>query len=191
MAFVPVPDDMGGDRAWIADPTQAGISTTVGDLAATMLQMQHLMRGVLAAGDGRAEFVALADRTRAILAASDASQAREKATRELSPMTRVPAPWGVNALIGNIRMHIVPIFSGTSADTLDVVRWLSRVFTLAQANTLTYAAAVNLLIQGSSGGAADYIEQMREEGKDLPEIVQLLEMRYGDLCTPEEARDKY
>jgi hypothetical protein len=46
------------------------------------------------------------------------------------------------------------------------------------------------MIQGSSGGAADYIEQMREEGKDLAQIVQHLEMRYGDLCTPEEARVK-
>ena len=87
-------------------------------------------------------------------------------------------------------MHSVPTFSGTSSDTLDVVRWISRVFTLCDANNLTYDAAINLLIQGSSGSAAHYIEQMKDEARPLTQIVQQLEMRYGDLCAPEEARVK-
>ena len=31
---------------------------------------------------------------------------------------------------------------------------------------------------------------MRDEGKTIHQVVQQLEMRYGDLCTPEEARAK-
>ena len=95
--------------------------------------------------------------------------------------------WGVNDNVGVIRMHNVPGFTGTSTDALDVVRWMARIFSLASSNTLSWEAGINLMIQGSSGGAADYIEQMRDEGKTIQQIVQQLEMRFGDLCTPEEA----
>jgi hypothetical protein len=50
---------------------------------------------------------------------------------------------------------------------MDVVRWKSKILSLAEAHTLTYDSAIALMIQGSSGGAADYIEQMREEGNDI------------------------
>jgi hypothetical protein len=86
-------------------------------------------------------------------------------------------------------MHSTPTFtgSGTDANGLTVTSWLSRVLNLASANQLTFDATIGLLIQGSGGGAAEYLEQMRDEGKTLHQVVQQLEMRYGDLSTPEEA----
>lgn len=181
----------GADRQFIADPGNASGATQMGDLAAINLQMLHLLNTVLPDGPNKAMVVQATARTNQILEASKISQARESATRELRPLTRLPdAPWGVTRNIAHIRMHSVPTFTGTSSDTLDVVRWISRITNLAEANTLSFASAINLMIQGSSGDAADYIEQLKDEGKNLPQIVQLLEMRFGDLCTPEEARVK-
>jgi hypothetical protein len=185
-----IPPNFGGNRQFLADPNATGISTIVGDMAAMQLQLIHALDEVIPAG-ARAAINNIADHARQALAASNVSQAREQATRELRPLTRFPVnAWGINANIAPIRMHNVPSFTGSDTDTLDVVRWISRVFALAQANALTWDAATNLLVQGSSGGAADYIEQMRDEGKTIHQIVQQLEMRYGDLCTPEEARVK-
>ena len=184
------PPNMGGARQFIADPETTCLSTMVGDMAALNLQLIHAL-GNAVPDAGRAVVANIAAQTRQILAASEISQAREQATRELRPITRVPAAaWGAGANIANIRMHNVPTFSGSGQDALDVVRWVSRIFTLAEANQLNFPSTINLLIQGSGGGAADYIEQMRDEGKTLSQIVQQLEMRYGDLCTPEEARVK-
>jgi len=185
-----VPPNMGGDRVFLGNPDNSGLSTAVGDQAAAMLQLIHALGGIIPDGQ-RALVDRIAAQTRITLAASDASQAREKATRELQPVTRVPlVAYGDVNHIANIRMNNVPAFSGNGQDTLDIVRWISRIFVLAQAQALTFAATINLMIQGSTGGACDYIEQMREEGKTLSQIVQQLEMRYGDLCTPEEARVK-
>ena len=182
--------DWGAGRQFLADPNATGLSTIVGDMAAMQLQLIHALEEVIP-DDARAAVNNIAAHARQALAASNVSQAREQATRELRPLTRLPAAeWGVHVNIANIRMHNVPSFTGSDNDTLDVVRWISRIITLAQSNTLTFEATVNLLVQGSSGGAADYIEQMRDEGKTLNQIVQQLEMRYGDLCTPEEARVK-
>jgi len=184
------PPNMGGDRVFLGDPQASGISTVVGDMAALNLQLIHALNAVVPDGS-RALVDRIAAQTRQVLAASNASQAREQATRELQPITRVPAAaFGAVNNIANIRMNNIPAFSGNGNDTLDVVRWISRIFVLAEAQTLSFAATINLMIQGSTGGACDYIEQMREEGKTLSQIVQQLEMRYGDLCTPEEARVK-
>ena len=189
------PDEFGGNHNFLADPDQVGLSQMVADMAAMNLQLMHIVRHTAPAGaDGdpiRDRVERLAANTRQVLAASQATHGRERATRELQPISRVPAAaWGVNANIANIRMHNVPNFSGSSADTLDVVRWIGRIMILGEAHGLSFAAAVNLMIQASSGGAADYIEQMRAEGKTFYQVVQQLEMRYGDLCTPQEARVK-
>ena len=179
------------DRQFIADPGNASGATQMGDMAAINLRILHLLNTVVEEGANKALIVQATARTQQILEASKISQARESATRELRPLTRLPAlPWGNTHNIANIRMHSVPSFTGTSSDTLDVVRWISRITNLAEANTLSFASAINLMIQGSSGDAADYIEQLKGEGKNLSQIVQLLEMRFGDLCTPEEARVK-
>ena len=186
-----IPPEHGGARVFFNDPDQAGLSTMVGDMAAMNLRLIHLLADDAVPNANRVHLDAIRVHSRQVLAASDVCKLREQATRELRPVTRVPVPqWGNNVAIANIRMHNIPTFSGTGADTLDVVRWISRVFTLCEANGLTYVAGTNLLIQGASGNVADCIEQMRDEGKNLSQIVQQLEMRYGDLCAPEEARVK-
>jgi hypothetical protein len=184
------PPNFGGDRQFAEDPETAGISTVVGDLAALNLQLIHALTDVIPDG-ARALVNEIANRNRQAIAASNASHGREQATRELRPITRVPdAPFGVAVNIANIRLHNVPTFNGTSADTLDVVRWLSRIFILAQSHQLSFDATINLMIQASSGGASDYISQMHDERKTLAQVVQLLEMRYGNLCSAEEATVK-
>ena len=186
----PIPPEFGGGRELIADPQNTGISTTMGDSASLSLQMMDLLRGAIPEG-GLARFNNIAEGLRQVVAASNASHTREQSTRVLQPITRIPLePYGAMANIANIRMYNVPTFTGASTDVLDVVRWMSRILILAESHLLTFPATINLMIQGSSGGAADYIEQMRGEGKTLSQVVQQLEMRYGDLCTPEEARVK-
>jgi hypothetical protein len=188
MAAGPPPAAFGGDREFLDDPAQASAAKIQGDLAALNLQLLHVLRGV-AHDDDQPLLDGIAEQNRLLMAASDASQVREQNTRELQPVTRVPgANWGANNNIANIRMHNIPAYSGNGADELDIVQWISKVFNLAQSHGLTLNAAINLMIQGSKGGASDYIEQMREEGRTLYQVVQQLEMRYGSLCTPEEAR---
>ena len=180
----------GGDRQFAADPENAGLPVLLGDMAALNLQMAHFMRHGAEDAD-KVRIDLMAARTRRVLAASTASAARESATRELQPVTRVPAaPYGVVEDIANIRMMNIPVFTGTSTDTIDVVHWISRVFNLAESKQLSYAATINLLVQGSSKGAANYIDEMKGEGKTLNQVVQQLEMRYGSLTTANDARVK-
>ena len=189
MAAPVFPDNYGGARQLVQDPNARTMHTMLGDLAALNLRLSHavsVMPGCDAATRAIIENVA-AD-TREIVAASVLSHVQERATRELQPLTRLPPNrWGDTANVNNIRMYNIPVFTGETG-TIAVTSWLARVFNLCQANTLTWEAGINLLIQGSSGGAADFIDEMRQEGKTVHQIVQQLEMRYGDLCTPEEAR---
>ena len=186
-----IPPNFGGAHVFMGDPQSQGLSTIVSDMAAMNLQILHTLREDAADAAAQARIDAMATRVRNVLDASKASHSREQATRELQPITRLPAAqWGNVVNIANIRMHNIPSYAGNSADQVDIVRWISRITSLAEANVLSFPATINLMIQGSSGGAADYIEQMRSEGKTLAQVVQQLEMRYGDLCTPEEARVK-
>ena len=184
------PAAYGGDRVFCNDPQSAGLPTAMGDLAALLLQNLYLQRE--AADDAAKPAIeAQAEKVRQVLAASNASQTRENNIRELQPVTRVPAvPYGNEDNVANIRMNNIPVFTGGSGDTTDVMSWISRIFNLAQSKQLSYAATISLLIQGSSKGAANYIDEMKQEGKNLHQIVQHLEMRYGSLTTVEDARIK-
>ena len=122
-----IPPNFGGNRQFLADPNATGLSTIVGDMAAMQLQLIHALDEVIPDG-ARAAVNNIAAHARQALAASNVSQAREQATRELRPLTRLPAAeWGDHVNIANIRMHNVPSFAGSDTDTLDVVRWISRV----------------------------------------------------------------
>ena len=189
MAGAP-PPDFGGDHVFGDDPENMGMSTIVNDMAALNLQLIHILRRDV--GDADRDAVdAIADRTRQVLAAGRVAHRREQATRELQPITRLlDAPYGANENVHNIRMNNLPAFTGSGTDTMDVVRWISRVLMLADSNNLSYDGTLKLMIQASTNGASDYIEQMRSEGKTVNQVIQQLEMRYGDLCTPEEARVK-
>ena len=48
MAAAP-PDNMGGNRQFLADPEAPGLSTAVGDMAALQLQLKHALEGVIPA----------------------------------------------------------------------------------------------------------------------------------------------
>ena len=183
-----VPNEFAGDRQFLADTEAAAVPTIVGDLSASMLQLMHHLREVVPEAN-RAAVNALAGRVRNTLTASNVGVQRERSTRELTPLTRLPAAeFGAQAAIANIRINNIHNFSGTSNDAMGVVDWLSKVLSLARAHTLTFNATINLLLMCASGGAADFIEQLRDEGKALPAVVQQLEMRYGELCTPDEAK---
>jgi hypothetical protein len=186
------PANFGGERNFIADPQNAGVSEATGDLTALSLQLIHaLTEGNVIPDAQRPLVLTIAGRFRQVLAASEASQAREKSTREMRPVTQIPdVQYGAIVNTTNIRMNNIVALTGLETDPYAVTRWLSRILNLARSHTLTFPATINLMIQGSTSGAADYIEQMREEGKPLAQIVQHLEMRYGDLCSPEEARVK-
>jgi hypothetical protein len=186
-----IPPNFGGDRQFLADPDNAGLPTALGDIAALLLRNLHLQRQNAANAAEEAVIDAEAAIARRVLAASNASQTRETNIRELQPVTRVPAvPYGNDENVANIRMQNIPVFTGGSGDTIDVISWISRILNLAQARTLSFAATINLLIQGSSKGAANYIDEMKQEGKSLHQVIQQLEMRYGSLTTVEDARIK-
>ncbi len=115
----------------------------------------------------------------------------EENIRELQPVTRVPvAPYGIIVDVANIRMNNIPVFTGCSDDKIDVIGWISRILNLAESRRLTFDATINLMIQGSGKGAANYIDEMKQEGKTLHQVIQQLEMRYGSLTTVEDARIK-
>jgi len=185
-----IPPDFGGNRQFIAEPEEAGLPTAIGDLTALLLRNLHLQReGADAATTARIN--ADAEIARRVLAATNASQTRESNIRELQPVTRVPnVPYGADYNVANIPMNNIPVFTGGSDDKIDVINWISRILNLAKARTLSFAATVNLMIQGSGKGAANYIEEMKQEGKTLHEVIQRLEMRYGSLTTVEDARIK-
>jgi hypothetical protein len=186
-----IPPDFGGTRRFLDDPDNAGLPTALGDIAALLLRNLHLQRQGAADDAERTAIDADAAIARRVLAASDASQTRETNVRELQPVTRVPATeYGNETNIANIRMNNIPVFTGGNTDTIDVINWISRVLNLAESKRLSFQATINLLIQGSGKGAANYIDEMKLEGKTLHQIIQQLEMRYGSLTTVEDARIK-
>ena len=185
------PAAFGGARVFANDPESMGVPTQVGDITAMLLQNLHFQRAHAADAAAAAVLDAQAAQLRVILAGSDASKAREDNVRELQPVTRVPAlPYGNEENVANIRMNNIPVFTGGTSDTIDVMSWISRIFNLAESKQLSFAATINLLIQGSAKGAANYIDEMKHEGKSLNEVIQQLEMRYGSLTTVDEARIK-
>jgi len=192
MAAPVFPDDYGGDRTLTRDADKADLSSTVGDLAALGLRMIHALKDGVDLTEAKArELNSVAEGLRQQKANADAAKIREKNTRVLRPLTRLPADgWGPTTDVTRIRLNHITPFDGKKEDPVEVTRWLSRVFAVARVHTLTFDAAKQLLIQASDSLAADYIEQINDEGKTLPEMVQLLEMRYGALCSKEEARVK-
>jgi hypothetical protein len=189
---VPV-NDWGQNRAFVAAPTPlaATVPGQVGDLGEVNLQILRMLRDAQANDPEKvAEIDNLADYIRPIVAASDATRTRERISTELQPLTTVPNNWGHVDRIANIRLHNVPNFSGTSSDTIDIVSWIDRVFSVGMSHQLTAGAVVNLMIMASTGSAADYIRQVRDEHKTPNQVVQALELRYGDLCLPEEAHSQ-
>jgi len=157
------------------------------------LQMVHYQRELIDAADPQrdqklANLKLIEDNAKKLLEAAKHMTTREKSTRTLQPLTRLPPDggYGANADVAAIRLHSVKFFEG-STDTREIYRWLSRTLSLAQTHNLTNAATITLLINASNGEALDFITELRDEGKNIAEIIQGLELRYGDLCLAEEA----
>ena len=189
MAAPLFPDDFGGDRAVADDPDRADVATALGDMVRLNLRLIHALNeagGIPAAQRGL--FDNITDGLRNTARNADATKARETNTRVPRSLTRVPdAPFGDNNNYAQIRMTNVPTFDGASKDPAEVTRWLRKVLTVAQANNLSFAATIRLLSQASAKAVGDSIDDMREEGRTLAEIVQQLELRYGDLRSKEDA----
>ena len=193
MAAPVFPPEYGGSRNLTRDSEKADLSSTVGDLAALNLQLLHMFKENVAIPDARkAHLNAVAEGLRQQCANAEATKTREKNTRVLRPLTRLPADgaWGGEGNVSKVKLHNITLFRGESDDPAEVTRWLGKVFAVAKANAVTFEAAKQLLVQGSDGKAGDLIAQQIDEGKTLPELVQLLEMKYGALCSKEEARVK-
>ena len=186
------PPNFGGDRTLLTDPTRADVPTVAGDLAALNLRTIHALLQMPGMPDpSKVVLNHIAEGYRQAGLNINATKSRETSTRVLRPLTIVPAAdYGPTVRVDNIKMHNVPSFDGNNKDPAEVSRWISKVLGYAQSHTLTRPACIKLLIQASSGSASDMIDQMSQEGRDLLEVVQQLEMRFGKLCTQHEARVK-
>ena len=189
-AAAAIPGEYGGDHVFMEDRDAPGNSVTIGDVIAANLQLLHLLQPALGAAI-EPERVRLAGILRNALAAAGSAEVREGSTRKLQPMNQIPVnDYGVVDNLAGIRINQVPTFTGESNDPKEVVRWIRRVLTTAEAHGLTRATTINLMVHASEGSASDFIDRLREEGDNLGDVIRKLELRYGQLCSPEEALTK-
>ena len=187
MTFAGPGRDFGGSHVFVADPEKAAIPDATADMANLTLQMMHMFKDSVPAG-GEALFESMAAKARMIIAAAGIAKERERATREMRPVTQLPDAYGGEDRLSTIRTHGIPLFSGTPKDTIDVLSWLSKVIHLAKSNNLNEQSHIGLLIQCSSGGASNVIAKLRREGKSMVDIVRIMEVRYGELVSVKKAR---
>ena len=191
-AAAAIPANFAGGYGFIDDGAAAHAVDATADSHALILRMLHLLSiggETVIPVAAQAQFDEIAEAARQGLAAAQASKAREVNTRQLRSITSVPdAAYGVNANVGAVRLNTSLIFDASTSDTAKVFDWLTRILDLAQLNTLTFEATKSLLIQASGGSVTGFIRRLRDEGRSLHQIVQQLEMRFGGLCSPEEAR---
>ena len=175
-----------------ADPSKADALTTIGDSAVSQLRIIYTLEQAGIIPDAhKATLIQVRDDLRQTLRNAEGVKTRERDTRVQRPLTKVPAEdYGDRDDITNIRTQNLPQFDGESKDPAEVSRWLSKVLVIAQGYKLKLPVVVSLLAQASTGKACDYIEQLRDEGKSLREVIELLEMTYGCLVPKEEARVK-
>lgn len=185
-----IPAGFGGARDLLDDPDTAGTAAAVGDTAAIQQQLLHVLQPIMAAAGLDAERVRLNDALNNVRLAADQQRAREQSTRALMPMSRQRAAWGATDNLANVRLNQLPIFDGESKDDREITRWLNRMINASEAQTLTEAATINLLIHCSKGAASDLVDRMQAEGKSYLDISRALELRFGSLCPSEEAAVK-
>ena len=182
-----IPPEYGGARVFATGKTDA--LTTAGDLAAASLQALYAIHesGSIAASH-RPALLQAGENLKLVLKNADEILERERDTRVQCPLTKIPAEdYGDGDDLSRVRLQNVTFFDGNNPDPGEVSRWLNKVLNTAKGHKLKLDSVIQLLIQASSGTACDYIEQMRDEGKSLGEVIALLEMRYGCLCSEEEA----
>jgi len=182
-----IPGAYGGDRVLLADPVTAGTAVAVGDVAAIAQQLLHVLQPIMVPAGLDAERIRLNDALNNARLALDQQRDRELSTRALMPMSRQRAAWGATDNLANVRLNQLPQFDGESRDEREVTRWLNRMINASESHTLNEAATINLLIHCSKGPASDLVDRMRAEGKNYLDIARALELRFGNLCTSDEA----
>lgn len=182
-----IPPEYGGDRVFDAEAKDA--LTTTSNLAAANLQYMYLIKASkLMAPEHEAMADQVAEHMKLALKQADDISLRERSTRVHRPLTIIPREdYGNIEDLGRVRLSVTDMFDGSKSDPGEVSRWLSKIFDIAQSHKLKLPVVVQLLARAATGPAYDYIEQIRAENKSLAEVVELLEMRYGNLCSPEEA----
>jgi len=187
------PPDAGGVEAVGANTDELGIADVFTRQNNLLLQLAHYQREQIDAADPNrdqklANLDLVRNNARRLQEAARHMTTREKSTRTLQPLTRLPAvEWGLNNDVAAIRLYSVKTFDGTPVDNREVHRWISRIISLAKTHQLTFAATITLMINASNGDALDFITELQDEGKSLADVIQGLELRYGDLCLPQEA----
>ena len=185
MAF---PNERGGDREFVELPAQAGLPDAIGDLAALMQNVLHTFSQP--AGDARDALINnVNEQAVRLRQLADLARDREQNTRAPRPLTAIPAEaWGETANIAGVRTNNLLKFAGEKGSANNCYIWLEQICSTAAAHTLTFQAATLLLATMAQGSVASYISELRQEGKEFPAIVQALEVRYGELCSPDQAR---
>lgn len=179
-------------------PEQLGTSEALEAQSTAMRKMLHLFEqlnqqlgnagGPGAVANLQANVDAVANDLDNLARAARTMTTREKSTRTLQPMTRLPAAgFGAAVNIANIRLNTIKPFGGVGEEPREVIRWLGKILELARTHALANDPIITLLIHASTGEVTDFITELREEGNTLDEIIKALELRYGDLCLPEEA----
>ena len=115
---------------------------------------------------------------------------RENLVTAPRPLTEIPPAGGAAHNLNNVRSQHITKFSGTSGKPEDLYSWLGHVMQCAQGHDLDHPCIILLLFQTSQGAPNMYIQGLRSNGSTLLEIVQALEIRYGELCTPLNALRK-
>ena len=187
-----IPPAHGGDRIFIEDPAKATNADAVGDLAAQLQAALHIVSNL--AGITPAEVAvlgAIRERTNVTRDAAETLARRDRNQRNPAPLSDVPRDGGYGALpLGNSKFNHVTKFDGNSDDVNAVYVWLSSCIAVARAGTLSAEATLSMLLMTASGSAFMYLEDCRRKGMTLYQIAQAVEMRYGELCTPEEAKSR-
>ena len=183
------PDHVLGGRRLIENPELAGHVALERDFAIMFRELCHVM--TLPDGDPRKGAMVAMIGAQADTALEAADNLERTATKVRAPrsMTRVPAvPWGAMDNLERVRSQHIQKFTGDEGGSDEVYSWLQNCMTTAASYRLTFEAAILLLLQTSTGSAHAYITDMIDVGKSLHEIVQCLEIRNGELCSPDEAR---
>jgi len=194
MAAPNFPNNRGGNTVLAEEPETLGTNEAIGASSTMVLKLIHVVEQISAAM-GAAAPAGLDAMVDAVVTdagnlrrAANLMSTREKSTRTLQPMTRIPAvEYGAQTNVAQIRLNTIQSFNGVGCEPREVIRWISKVLEFARVYQLTFDASIILLIHASSGEVTDFITELRDEGNNLDGVVRALELRYADLCLPEEA----
>jgi len=189
----PIPPNHGGDRAFIADPNKATNADAIGDIAAALQYVLHVVGELpaVAALPGVPPALVAArtgvDRARESV---EGLARRDTEQREPPTLTEIPEDGFGDQPFGNTRLNHIPRFE-VSKDRQpgkgEVYAWLQSCALTATAARLNDAAFYTLLLSTSSSTVATYVQGCQRRGLTIRETVRCLESRYGDLLTPDEA----